>query len=68
MQITLLFMLAEKQNDLFCLEYRLQRLFIGTAKENLAERWAKMVTISQCAKQPHCYYRMAVYMEGSGRN
>jgi len=68
MQIILLFMLAGKPNDLFYLKHRLQRLFIVTAKENLAERWAKIVVISQHAKlHPH-YCCTAVSLEGSGRN
>lgn len=61
-KVTFLFVLAETQNDLFYLKYCLQRLFIVTAKENIAERRAKIVIISQYAKLQHCYCT-GVYLE-----
>lgn len=67
MEIILLFLLAVKQNDLFYLKYRLQSLFIVTIKENLSERWAKIVIISQYAKL-HDHYCMDISVERSGRN
>lgn len=61
-KVTFLFVLAETQNDLFYLKYCLQRLSIVTAKENIAERRAKIVIISQYAKLQYCYCT-CVYLE-----